>query len=93
MVSFSRIIPGVPYDKTCPINKGEHPFLRQKSHVSYRHSIVKSVEYMKASIGSGEAKFTTSIDRELLDLICEGLEKSPYTPKTALEFYRLAMSQ
>ncbi|MGI9558411.1 MAG: hypothetical protein ACR2NQ_01915 [Thermodesulfobacteriota bacterium] len=93
LVSFSSIHPGMRYDKTCVVNKGEHKFLRQESYISYRHTRIESFDDMEMNIQSGKAKPLGSIDRQLLDKICAGVEKSKYTGNNALDFYRLATTK
>ncbi len=46
---------------------------------------------MEGLINSGEAKPMGSMEKELVDLICEGLEKSKYTAGKILEFYKMAV--
>ena len=94
LTSFSTKRQGGRYDKTRIIAKGENKFLRHESYVDYKYTKIESVKEIRELIETGEAEYKEGmIEEKLVEWICEGLFKSKYTPKKALEFYKYATSK
>lgn len=69
-----------PYDKTCVIPKGAHPFIIDKSYIDYRHVRFDQAAHLINSIQGGSFFLNDPVDPELLNRIYDGLTDSKQTP-------------
>lgn len=89
LVNFSSIPnPPVPFDRTCVIVAGCHPFVQHDSYVSYRHTRIEQERDVVARIAQGVYIPHEPIDVALLQRIRAGLLVSPFTRR---EFKRLGI--
>jgi len=75
-----------PYDNTCEIQSGSHPFIANQSYVAYRHARIERHEGLIAKVNSKFFIPNEPVDGDLLKRIQEGLLKSPQTPNFLKNF-------
>jgi hypothetical protein len=68
---------GDPYDPACVLEAGEHPFIRHRSYIAYRHMRFDALPHIK------QLAWTRHEDcsHELLARIVEGIFQSRLTPR------------
>jgi len=69
-----------PYDKTCIIPGGSHPFINNESYVDYRNARLDQAVHFINSIKSGFFTPKEPVDSQLLKKIFDGLANSKQTP-------------
>ena len=69
-----------PYDETCLVAVGEHPFVVQPSYVSYRHGRIDPCAHLKNLVDEQTIFPNTDVSAGLLGRIQAGLKASPQTP-------------
>ena len=68
-----------PYDDTCILEPGNHPFIRQRSYIAYRHARVERAESLAQKVNASLFTPHEPLDDELLKRVQNGLYKSPQT--------------
>ena len=74
-------------DTTLVLHSGDHPFITHESVVRYKSAHVVSAEKLIELVNLKRAFPKEPCLDSLLDKICAGLLKSPYTPNDVKEFY------
>jgi hypothetical protein len=70
-----------PYDDTCVLQAGSHPFLNANSFVAYRHARMDQATHLQNGVASGIFVPRPSLDDRLLNAVRDGLYRSPQTPR------------
>lgn len=68
-----------PYDDTCILEPGSHPFINQRSYIAYRHARVDREESLIQKVNALLFTPHEPLDDELLEQIHNGLYESPQT--------------
>ena len=68
-----------PYDDTCILESGSHPFIKQRSYIAYRHARVDREERLIQKVSASLFKPHDPLDDELLRRVQNGLYESPQT--------------
>ena len=68
-----------PYDKTCILEPGSHPFIKQQSFMAYRHARIDREESLIQKVNASLFRPHDPLDDELLKRVQIGLYKSPQT--------------
>ena len=89
-VNISSIREGKPYDKTCVLSEGDHPFIRHDSFVYYKGAVIFRVEKLRFSIQAGEISVLDDVSETVLQKVLQGFKLSPFTPKKILKALELA---
>lgn len=84
-VNISSVKTGYPYDKTCILDKGDHPFIKHKSYVYYKQAAIFRVEKIKYGIEAGDITVLENVSEEVLQKVIAGFEASPFTPAKILK--------
>ncbi len=84
-VNISSVREGKPYDKTCVLREGDHPFIRHDSFVYYRGAVIFRVEKLKYGIQAGEITVLDDVSETVLQKVLEGFRLSPFTPNKILK--------
>lgn len=74
-------------DTTCPLMKGDHPFICRDSLVSYRHTRLVQAQQIENGIAQGHFIDKGKMDEGVLLQVCDGLLASPHTVPKYKEFY------
>jgi len=90
MVSLSTIKQELPYDKTCILYPGDHPFVKRYSYVSYRNARIEEVDKIMRGVAKRILISHEPLDDAVFTRICKGLEESRFTATKILSFYRKA---
>jgi len=75
------------YDATCELNPGDHPFIVERSFIRFHKAKIVAVEDIEKSIKTGRANMREPITQELLERVCAGLVKSPFTRRGVKRWY------
>lgn len=68
-----------PYDKTCILEPGSHPFVKQRSYIAYRHARVDREESLVQKVSASLFTPHEPLPDELLKRVQNGLYVSPQT--------------
>ena len=75
------------------LKKGEHPFIRHDSVISYAYSRVTAVKDIEKAVKNGTAKAREDVSANLLRRAREGLIESDRTPRWVKQRYKEIMDQ
>jgi hypothetical protein len=90
LVNIASVPNGLPFDSTCILKPGEHPFIKHESYVYYAKARIEPAEALLRGVKSGQLVPHHIMDEAIVERICSGLQKSPHTAKKFLEFYALS---
>lgn len=90
MVSLSSIKQGLPYDASCVLYPGDHPFVKRESFVVYQKARIEEVDKVLRGVKDGKLVPQYPMDTAVFARICKGLEDSRLTPPKVLRFYLAA---
>lgn len=93
LVNCSSIMEDKPYDSTCILNEGDHPFIKHKSYIYYRQARIEHLRDIEAGIRAN--RFTTHqiADDVLYERILRGIFVSQYIEPRYQRFTRNAIQQ
>ncbi|MDR0578309.1 MAG: hypothetical protein LBI87_12465 [Candidatus Accumulibacter sp.] len=80
LVSVTTLHEGLPNDPACVLDAGEHPFIKHKSYIAYRHARIEPAPHVEHLIGSVWPT-QPDCDKNLLDRIISGIVESRMTPR------------
>lgn len=86
LVNLSSVREGVPFDDTCVLDTGVHPFVRHRSFVFYRHVRIEHESHVLRLVEQGLFKPHEPMPADTLQQIKAGLYASAHTKR---EFKRL----
>jgi hypothetical protein len=78
---------GVPYDSTCILNKGDHPFINHSTFVDYSLTSIIEVQRIENGFSKKLFKYQPTIDDKVIIRITTGLCLSSGTPHEVKAFY------
>ena len=81
IVSFSSIKKGIPYDESCKVIAGTHPFITRDSFVYYREPRIYSAQELEERVASGQWRAQDSCSPELMQKIISGFRSSKRLPR------------
>ena len=87
MVSLSTIRQGVPFDRSCLLYPGDHPFVRRDSYVVYQRARLEAVDAVLRGVNSGQLVPQAALNGGVFATVCRGFEESRLTPPRLLDFY------
>lgn len=90
LVSISSVKPGVPYDGTCILYAGDHPFVKHDSYVVYQKARLEEADKLLRGVKRGLLIPQEPLDGSVFARICRGFTESRMTPIKFVEFYRAA---
>lgn len=70
-----------PYDATCVLEPGEHPFIVTKSYVAYRHTRLDAFADLASLVAKGLFSPAQTASPQLVQKLREGLYTSPHTKR------------
>lgn len=80
VVSATSQKAGIPFDHTCELQVGDHPFIQQPSFISYRHMRIDALPHVSGLVGS-LWKPHQQCSPDLLKRIIDGVCISRMTPR------------
>lgn len=87
LVNLSSIKDGLPYDRTCVLPAGTHPFIKRDSFVFYRNARIEPAAHVVQLVERKVFVAHQSVSAEVLQAVIDGLYQSPFTKR---EFKRFA---
>jgi len=90
LVSLSTVRRGVPHDRSCILQPGDHPFVRNDSYVVYQKARLEEADKLLRGVKSGQLVPHDPVPIAVFTRVCKGLEASRLTPNKLLQFYRHA---
>jgi hypothetical protein len=90
MVSFRSLAPDLPYDQTCLLNKGDHPFIKHPTWVDYGKARIEAAAAIERGVRSGILVQHDPLSEAVFRRITAGLCTSPMTPMKVSDFYLAA---
>jgi hypothetical protein len=88
LASISSVKEGISHDPTCVLEKDAHPWLDRQSYVFYaKVRQIPSAGLVKC-VKSGLYIPKEDCDKAALKKICDGIIRSPMTPRWAKEYFR-----
>lgn len=93
LVNCSSIVPNKPYDDTCILHIGDHPFIVKDSYIYYKEMRIESL--LNIQRGIEEKRFIKKeiINDELYQRILTGAFQSRKSERKYLRFLKGAISQ
>lgn len=89
-VNISSVKDRTRYDKTCVLEKGDHPFIRHKSFVYYKGSTIFRISKIQQGIETGEITVLENVSEQILKKVLSGFATSDFTPAKILKALRLS---
>ena len=88
VVCIESIIDGAYHDDTCEVEPGEHEFIKKKSYVNYRRAQVCKADRLKKMVDGWVYRPKEPLSQQLWERMCQGIEKSKFTPRGMKDYYR-----
>lgn len=79
--SICSVKPGLPFDNSCVLQVGDHPFLIRQSYVSYSQLRVDFEDDLKQKIASGYFHATNNASPSLIAKMLKGMGVSGRVPR------------
>lgn len=88
IATVSTFRPGITVDVSCLLRKGDHPFIKHKSVIAYRHTKALSVHKIRKLREQNEIIRKQRLDRAVLARVREGFKVSDEVPEKFLNVLR-----
>lgn len=79
LVCLCSTYPNVPYDKTCELTAGCHPFVEHDSHIAYKHARLEPATTLIQLVENGVFRVHHPCDDPPFSEIKAGLNASKFT--------------
>ena len=86
LVNLSSIRDGFPYDKTCVLSPGAHPFIKRDSFVFYKNARIELESHVLKLVGQGFFAAHQPVSAAILQAVKDGLYQSPFTKREFKRF-------
>ena len=93
LTSLSTLDTALPYDPTCILHPGDHPFVTRDSYVKYYSSRIQETSKINNGVATGEFVAKGLMDGGIVDRICDGLSTSQHTAEKIKRFFRMYLKQ
>ena len=90
LVGITTIHPGIPYDPTCKLYAGDHPFIKHKSFVYYAEARIEISQKLVDGVRRGIFSPQGMLAENIFARVCHGLTLSRFTTPKVLAFYQAA---
>lgn len=87
LVPIGTVYPERPYDATCLLYVGDHPFIRHDSYVNYRMSRIEATDKIDTMVRNGAFSQRDNLDGAIFARVCRGLLESRHTALKIRNFY------
>ncbi len=88
LVNISSIKPSIPYDDTCVLNIGDHPFIKKPSFIYYRMAEIYSVVGIQQQVVEGNYSIREDCNDSVFERILNGFNVSEDVKLKILRFYK-----
>jgi len=79
------------FDTTCPIEVGEHPFVKHRTFVRYQDAVLTSAKLLQKGVSKGFLQPHKPLSPALLKRIREGAVISDFTPAKVVSAVKRAL--
>jgi len=86
IASLSSIYDGVPYDRTCILEAGEHQFIRHRSYIDYSKLTIVEAGKLSKGVQTGVFSNKGPMSEDIVNRIVDGVFVSKRTPREAKVF-------
>lgn len=87
LVNISSIKDGTDYDKTCILNKGDHPFIKHESYVYYYKAGIFSSNNISQCVAQGDYRIHAPCSDNTFNRILAGFQISEEVSGKIRNFY------
>ncbi|MCW7547751.1 hypothetical protein OO184_07330 [Photorhabdus sp. APURE] len=87
-VNISSLKPDIPYDRTCILNCGDHPFIRHPSFVFYGRADIFGSVTVEQHMSAGDIKIHEPCGDSVFNRILSGFDISPHVTLEIRNFYK-----
>lgn len=91
LVNISSVKEHVPYDATCVLDAGCHPFVKRQSYVSYAHAVVSNAGHVEVKMAAGEIIQKDDVSEDIFTRVLQGFFKSDQVTPKILRFMKNCM--
>lgn len=88
VVNITSVDPERPYDTTCVLHPGDHPFIEHDSYVLYAKAVVWKTSSIENRILTGEIVTQPPLKEPVISNVISGFLISPMTNRRILNFCR-----
>src|SRR2546421_8744937 len=81
LVNISTLRPGLPYDGTCVLPAGCHPFVKRDSYVVYARARIDPADHLQRLVEQGVFKPQDAMPTQITEKIKTGLKQSMFTKR------------
>jgi hypothetical protein len=92
LVSLASVQEHLPYDSTCLLYPGDHPFIRHKSYVNYAYARIEPVGKLVNGVKQRLFDPQGTLDETVFARVCKGLLESRHTTPKIRKFYEDAQT-
>lgn len=86
LVNLSSIRDGLPYDQTCVLPAGAHPFIKRDSFVFYKNARIEQETHVVQLVDRGVFGAHQPVSAAVLQTVKNGLYQSPFTKREFKQF-------
>lgn len=87
-VNLSSINPGLPYDPTCVLTLGDHPFVRHDSYIYYAKADIWGEVTTAQQVAQGAIRVHQPCGDAVFQRILDGFAHSPHVRPNIRTFYQ-----
>lgn len=88
LVNITTLYPDLPYDASCILDIGDHPFIKHQSFVYYGKADIFAATSLMAGVQSGELKIRQACPDPTFTRILSGFEISKRVPGKVKNYYQ-----
>lgn len=88
IVPISSAREDIPYDRTCVLESGDHPFIKHRSFVFYARLRIEDVTKIIRGVQGCQLVAHKPVNEKIFGRICHGIDHSPQTPWEIQKFYQ-----
>lgn len=93
LIGFTSVRSQVPYDDSCVVQAGEHPFIKHESYLNYRHARIERAQHIEAMLAQGVFIQKEPCPEQLLEKVIQGALQSNRISREIKEIIRSALDK
>lgn len=86
VVNISSVPTAGPYDNSCVLRPGDHPFVRHQSYLVYSRAVLWRCPAITDKVGSGEYRTHEDLSESVMLRVIEGFNSSLHTAFKIVRF-------
>lgn len=88
LVNITSVYPDQPFDSTCLLDVGDHPFIKHPSYVYYRKADVYASTSLSAGVEAGDIILKTPCPDNSFKRILDGFSVSQFVSNKIKNYYQ-----